>query len=415
MRIYKEVLRGGFQGPDLQWKTVSSDIYKLVKRNLISQVDFFSGVLSTFNWQDDTSKWQDMYRDIEIQSDHSDETKREHVAYQFKLAKILKHQPFNKFDDKAAELAIFDYSSSMLMMDVCKSFLVLGKAMVRILGSTEETIEAVLLQACVGSKRMNDLLNALRQSEVGEHLYEEVGFVRDTLASMRKASTITPEQLARGIVVDNIAGAYWGAQLCDWDLSNHQYLAWTGLQVDEEMDVSALDRIRSLCNAISRADAAAPARDDFIGLYLVPAVRSTVVISALLQLAAKMVDVSKCHAKSSVTIPAGAIMRPYDLFDADDARDEDVAQPTSLVAAHKEIQAEHAVLKRYVDGFKRNEFNKYAGISWPVRGEAGVNFNRFKKMGSIPARIPSVAESASVIANTTQLIATLMQAAAAPE
>ena len=106
-------------------------------------------------------------------------------------------------------------------------------------------------------------------------------------------------------------------------------------------------------------------------------------------------------------------MRPYDLFDADDARDEDVAQPTSLVAAHKEIQAEHAVLKRYVDGFKRNEFNKYAGISWPVRGEAGANFNRFKKMGSIPARIPSVAESASVIANTTHLIATRMQQPAA--
>ena len=225
---------------------------------------------------------------------------------------------------------------------------------------------------------------------------------------MRKASTITADVLARGILVDNIAGAYWGVQLCDWDLSNHQYLAWTGLQVDEDMDVSALDRIRSLCKDISSNVADAPAKDDFIGLYLVPAVRSSVVISALLQLAAKMVDVSRCHAKSPVVIPAGAIMRPCDtLAEAD--QDGDAAQSTSLVAAHKGIQAEYAVLKQYADGLKRSEFKKYAGISWPVRDETGGNFNKFKKMGSIPARTPSVAESVSMLASTAQSIAIKMQ------
>ena len=310
IRTYKTVLTEMFVAGYDSWLVTSKKF--MVKEHLEAQINFFGGTLSTFNWQDDLSKWQDMYRNIEIHSDCQEESKREHAAYEFKLARILKQWPYNSLDEEGKKLAIFDYSSSTLMMDVCKSLLVLFKATHKIATDRTpvETIEAVVLQVCMGSEKMKRQLEALANTEPSEHVYETQGVLRETLTSMRKSAKIENTQLRPSIAIDNIAAFYWGARMSDPELCNHQYLSWTNTEIKEDIDSTVLDRIRDQCSKITTTAPGAMTRTDFIPRFLVPAVRNSVMVTSIFQVTAKMMEVLKCHAKDPVTVTALQVMRP---------------------------------------------------------------------------------------------------------
>ena len=86
----------------------------------------FAGVTSTFHIYDSAKKWADMYAETHVQAMA---TNGNLAKYTFFLQKVLSSSPYTEasadgndpWRDKAVPMAIHDYNSSTLMVDICKS------------------------------------------------------------------------------------------------------------------------------------------------------------------------------------------------------------------------------------------------------------------------------------------------------
>ena len=432
---YREVLNAIAGDPQaIVLQSFSRKMGGLLAVALGDRAAIFGGVLSTVNWQEETTKWEDMYRDIEVQSESKDPQKKVHALYNCKLAKVLKNLPYNtetEFKVVASRLAVFVYSSFPLMTDIIRSALVLRLLLHRVqTENTDEYIEAVLLQAC-GRQGATLGRDEFKMVEKPETFYHEKGIIQENSTRARAAINLSGEPLTGCLFVDDILGYYWGSRYSE--KSNHQFLSWADLQVDQDSESPVIDRIQHLCNEanqrirrLENTDDKKYARLVIIHRFLVPSLRNSSLVSALLQTATKMSDLASNRNAVRIRVPNNHIL----FFDenAEEIRMTtgfanrlpqggmwEVHPPAvpeihvSLPEAIEKLKSEYAVYQGYADQVKRKLFNKYVSISWPVRYDNGDNFKILREVGVVPARTPSLAESAMNVARSVERFPRLVE------
>ena len=406
----------------------------LLASTLIEKAELFGGVLSTVDWADGVAKWQDMYQDTEVQSNQQNENERAHALYTCKLAKILKQTPYNDgagFVSAAKQLAIYDYASLGIMVDLCKSAIALRLAFRRVLrNNSNETIEAVVVQACGQHDGLLDVPALRNVDPPPQNVYYDSGLVADTVSRMRPAATLPAGVDLTGYLwVDNVLGYYWGSRYSD--KTNHAYLAWTGLQVDLDADASPMDRVQFICNTVNESHEGRDeptrksTRNVVIALLLTPAQRNSLLVESILRSATRLQEKVKCKAAIQIQLQRQNIVtfentdsyltslqtiygfrhQPVpEMADLQFNRPEH--QHITLTQAIDRLKAEHEAFLAYVQRLKIKQFTKYVGISWPVRiGDEASNYQQWRLVRTIPARTVSLAESAMSVATSASSVA----------
>jgi len=389
-------------------RTITSDV-------LESRLALFGNVFSTYDQQDDIQKWRDMYADIEIQSgdthpednDDDDDGKfRSNTkVYRQRLAKILKSKPYGatlpEFKKNAKSAAIFDYCSAALMMDVSRALVKMKKLIGILMLNDAQDIEPAFLQVVLSVHTKNSnkkTLEDLDAAESGLGVFKK--FIRHTI-NQRKS--ITPHTItADAVMVDGLAGYYWGSRPCVGEGVNHMYLAWPDIT---KSDFKVLRAMQSLC--LTQHGTAAVARKTFAFNHIQPAVRNSLFVSTSVTSLKKLIDAVKCHPafpNSShevefSTSPSKSNTNAFFLGDAD------IATKRSTVENHKELMNQSRALiilnQEVAELEKRTAeapgFRKYPGISWPVTYVDGItpgtNYHCFEFVRPVPKMVPPLSDS----------------------
>ena len=414
-----------------------SSINALTAACLSKQVDLFGGVFSTFNLQDDITKWADMYKLTEVQS--SLPKGRGTAVYSYRLVNVLMNAPFSTpehFKELARHGVVYDYGLVALMMDVCKSFLALSNLL------------KVLVKTKDNDKEINDALGLLltrpfrfdptpfesvltdvdfQTARTDDTEFHTAGYIAQTLSWTRAACNIHSLLNIGGeegppIMIDNFAGMYWGGRATSWDQYNHQYMAYPSLKYDTEVESGLLARLQQLCIR-------APLKNKTLILAASSICRrnSLFVFSlahSLDKLAEKMAclvcgDILHIHDPNDTTLHDDAVeyhtARYFSneiVFPDEDSdrlnkiyeKHNNPDQNTNLTEIRKNLKAEIKALQEYVTQIKNKGFQKYPGISWPLYftkedGEQQNTFKAFQNVRSVPRSFPPLVESVWKIAD----------------
>lgn len=376
----------------------------------------FGSVLSTFDAQDDVQKWRDMYLDIETQSgdtnqdedddDDDSKFKSNTKVYKHRLAKILKNTPYSDnlaaFKANAKEAAIYDYGSATLMMDVSRAYL---KAMefIGVLLQSEsqaETLEVSFLQFVlnVHTKNMNvAALEALENADRVSNTFRK--FVK-TMINQRK-SIINHDIPHNAVMVDGLAGYYWGSRPSVGEGVNHMYLAWPDIT---KTDLDVLRAMQTLC----LQNASKISKEQITFSHIQPAVRNSLFVSTSVASLKKLLDVLKCHPAlpnldRNIQLSISPCAGDFNAYFYDKKAADPVwsnvtpsKEPMNQSKALKLLDREAAELEKRMT--EASSFRKYPGVSWPVKiganGTMGTNFVCFEYVRPIPKIVPSLSDSA---------------------
>lgn len=202
-----------------------------------------SGVHSVYNLQDDTQRWFDMYKPIEISCITSDDGKEFGVQptqkkYTPTLGQILDNDPYSRIflgeNVKTTKmLCIHDFNLSSLMMDVSRSYLKLHDLIMELkhgkndLSEIKKKLFVFILQTYASDRAISKFLKSEIKSEIidVEHPLMKSGWLSIPAGNHKKVSIANREMLD-DLVIDEVAGHYWGSRLSNYNSVNHRYFAW---------------------------------------------------------------------------------------------------------------------------------------------------------------------------------------------
>ena len=400
------------------------------------------GVLSTFTLQDDISKWDDMYRPIEVQSNSEDSNAKSTSVYSYRLVDVLKCPPYSTneegFKVYARESAVYDYGSVPLMMKISKSLIKLAHTTDSRYDPTEmfshlmyflwqhvdhnqESLKSALLAYKTAS-------NGIGKDQTAHH---KTKFIQLTSNFWRPVSNIATDLtdtydnagFTSKCMIDDIAGDYWGSRPSGLADCDHRYMACPSLELDPRIGPKTLNLFQALCNLKAQNR---KKTDDIIVRYLIRLQRSSLFVSNAISSVIRLLDefrtfeieheIQLFDTRSGAIFPSrvmnildtvafGSVIGEEDILSLN--TDETLPNPqittrVSITTLRKEFQRELAALQSCVDHAKTIEFQKYPGISWPVR--FGVdntvnNFQCFEYVRSMPVVAKSLQDSASEVAS----------------
>jgi hypothetical protein len=429
-------------------KVKSSEIHALLGFCIGNRLDMFGGVLSTFELQDDIDKWNDMDRILQVQSTTEDPSAGTYAQYAYRLANVLKSLPYSTsqdaFRDKAYIAAVHDYGSVVLMTDIAKSFISLARVVKQLLteynpGKVTSKIGQMIAVLCnqYDDATIKKLKNTdTRKDKTKYHMQK---FVQFTPNWRRNACNVS-DTFFRGMyvfgkcVVDDLGGYYWGAQPCDLIQHNHAYLACPSV----EKDLQGNTTITGAFQALYPNDANFSAYF-FAYLHLIFLHKNSLFISLTCQSLLKFTEtLNLLWRNNPVSFNTSEVLRPLPKKAASNGLrlygnkiaynivaeqietlpegDADEDTNTSITSLRKLLQLELTVLHNRVEQAKTAQFQKYPGISWPIRFKAkptleavaieADNFAQFNPIHDIPRTIPSLAESADGVARAVHKMST---------
>lgn len=374
----------------------------------------FGNVLSIYDLQDDTQKWRDMYVDIETQSgdtypqedDDDDESKFKSntKVYRHRLAKILRNKPYATdlaaFKNNAKEAAIYDYGSATLMMDVGRAYLKSRQLIKTLLKSDSDTedLEVDFLKFVLHVHTKNAYSRALEDLENADRAPNTFGKFVKTMINQRK-SIITHDIPPDAVMVDGLAGYYWGSRPCVGEGVNHLYLAWPDI---ENPDLDVLKAMQTLC----LRSATTISKKQVAFICILPAVRNSLFVSTSVASLKKLMDVLKCHPglpnldrdvhiqtfphEGDINAYFFSQTKPSTAWPSAPQTIQSMNQSKALKILNRE---QEELEKRAAEA---SSFRKYPGISWPVRvgGTTDTNFACFEFVRPVPKIVPSLTDSA---------------------
>lgn len=423
-------------------KAISNTIYSLLGFYMGNKLDLFGGVTSTFELQDDIDKWNDMDRILQVQSTSEDQSTGVYTQYAYKLVDVLKKPPYStsldSFKEKAYVLAVHDYGSVALMVDVAKSFIGLARVVRQLLTKyeTEAMVNIIGRMAVAVCKQYDTETQKklqkenIRKDKTKHHTHK---FIQFTPNSRRNACDISDSFMAKDnlktfatCVVDDLGGYYWGAQPCDLIQHNHQYFACPSVEVDLQGNASMTGPFQALY-----PDDTKPGAYFFAFSHLISIHRNSLFVSLVCQSLLKFTQTLNLLWKNSTaSFNTGSVIRPIpkqaadrgftfsgklyitheltkELIDKLPECDADELASISTASLRKLLQLELTTLENRVEQAKSAQFQKYPGVSWPLKFKkkemngtftAEDNFAQFNPIHDIPRTIPSLTESADGVA-----------------
>ena len=411
---------------------------------IISNMEMFGGVISTFNIQGDVSRWEDMYKVFEVQSNSEDEVNRNGVVYEYRLIDVLKAPPYHPAGDddgflvKAARCAIYDYGSVSLMVDISKSLLMLKKVLNGVLVGNDDGItfsEIACLQHYTINQRLETELKGYISGTRGrlerdKTKFHSCKYINLTPSWNRSVCTLD-SALSFGVdsshafMIDSLAGLYWGCRPCGISDVNHQYLACPSIEMDKTIGSKMVYALQKLCKTHINMQLG-----QFVIEYVVSLHRNSLFVMSESKSLIMLIENLKRFAPTGLTTtmppnrlyvdsdfttfytkfrsmstssgPSPSSVDPTQALNSQASPQEPNANNTkySLCESKKALVDEVTVLQLRIDQAKSVNFQKYPGISWPVRYATGNNFNSFDEVRSMPKMTRSLQQSADTIADS---------------
>jgi hypothetical protein len=275
---------------------------------------------------------------------------------------------------------------------------------------------------------MKDMKNA-RKNNTKYHTHK---FIQFTPNWRRNVCDISDNFFIQGntrvlakSIVDDIAGYYWGSQPCDLIQHNHQYLACPSVEADSKGKACMSGVFQALYADDSKSQTYFFAFSHLISLH-----RNSLFISSVCQTLLKFTEtlvliwrnktvlitpsqVLRLKPRDAAILSTSLIGKLHKIWLAEEYNDlatydADAPVPKSLSSLRKKLQLELDTLANRVEQAKTADFQKYPGISWPIRFKKNVtadeptgeqnNFALFNPIHDIPRTIPSLTESADGVA-----------------
>lgn len=432
--VMREVILDQF---DFDKKTVeiSKKIHGLLGLCIADKLDLFAGVISTFDLQDDAEKWEDMYKLFHVQSNMEDSPG--FAQYAYRLVQVLKEPPYSNSEDAfkavAKRAAVYDYGSVALMTDISKSLIALARLVKALLeGATDDDVHSAIAGLMTqvyerNDKHVRDALKAQHIARKDETPYHRSKFIQHTNGWRRAECTLDSglnvEVGGGSIVIDDIAGHYWGARPCDLDQFNHQYLACPSMEIDPRTGANMLSRFQ----AISNVKGDTP-RSLYALTILTPLHRNSLFILSVCKTLTKVVDTLRPFLNGTrIALDLAGVLRPnpqedatwvqaapkpgifgtaIDLSRLPKAEAPKAQPPITIAELQKRLNRETAALKYCIEQAKSPHFQKYPGISWPVVYGNYANFHVFERVHAIPKVTPSITESTAGVHEILQQMLT---------
>lgn len=415
---------------------ISSELHALLAHVILRKIQMSGNVLSSFDLQDEVAKWEDMYVKFEVQSSSEKDDEKSKVVFSSCPAKVLKSPPYhkdvNEFQQRAREAAVYDYGSIPLMIDISKSLMSLASVVTCLLkgGVKEEDLLKAIAKLIIQAYQSNsDTVKKelekddCKNASVDDSKFHDTKYIQVALGHYRARCDISekialdPTTMITEFTVDHLAGAYWGARPCDLDSVNHQYYACPDLQIDPQTDSNLLSRFQKLSGDSL----------EFLQKiikYFTKLHRNSLFIKNILGAMLTLTgEFKRTRVDFKVNIPRGEVYMPSStgdcaLFegtattcifprDTCTAITAEGGMPDfteSLQSIRKHLKSELGALEQYAGQIRDGHFNRYPGLSWPIKFKlgqnTGTNYAQFQRVRVLPAVTPSLNYSAHRIANT---------------
>jgi hypothetical protein len=445
MKVLMEVFRASNEMETDEGITgdINSSIHACLGDCIRSRLDWFGHVISTFEMQDPISKWDDMCRRFVVQSDSENAHERCKCKYEYCLLEVLTHDPYNPIDSDITlqikqalrKFAVYDYGSVSLMMDISKTLIPLARFARKAAVEGEEDIDYIaVLCANVCMHNTEPIESALSRYtptcgvlKTPSSEFHTTKFIDQTLSPFRSRIRIGDllEKRSYRLMIDDLAGLYWGSTPCDMFAFNHSYLACPSY----EKKLSSLSELTKALQFLCVSDSF-HSYSEFVHAVLVRLHRNSMFVSQIAESLLRFLSVyAKTQANASATHDIrSSCCLPSLLGDMQVAqhtfhiRDVNVAESVEALRAYDagpggagpgqikpKISTLKALLKGELDALQSRilllsskPFNKYPGISWPLDFGADHSENNlefFNVIGKMPVVTRTSRESLSSMAD----------------
>ena len=431
-RVVFDVLTNDGKEGDFDEVKTGPLLYGLLAKCIILRAKVSGGALSSFDLQDDIAKWEDMYKKFEVQSASKDEHEKGLIVYAYRLAKILQSEPYyaskKAFQNDAFEAVVYDYGSITLMIDISKSLIKLRDVLEKLIENNDTDINGALGNFLLQTYESNthQIQHYLSEYDVASRDSSEFHLKKyiQPIISWHKPTSDVGDiiDVKKGsFMIDNLNGMYWGSRASEINVTNHHYFACPSWQIDLDVNSGILPRLQTLLS-ISHDKNRENVLQVFTALH-----RNSLFVRSMFDSLMKFTDEYRrvCFntdiriLRTSIFMPRigddainlnnpevifGKVDDGLDLTHIGDGaeieRTAGAETVKNLKTIRLDLRKEYDALNSYVEEIKKGHFNKYPGISWPIKYGAGnTNFDKFERIRALPEITPSLDRSAFRVAN----------------
>jgi len=446
------------EGTEETTSTTNSMIYACLGDCIRSRLDWFGHVMSTFEVQDNISKWEDMCRSFVVQSDSSNTHEKCKYKYEYCLYEVITKKPYSPFDTKKdikkslRKFAVYDYGSVSLMMDVLKTLIPLATFTHQATTSGVGDVGQIIA-LCVNvykhntkalEKKLDEFKPACCSLKTPDSAFHKTKFIDETKSFKPKIHIGSLlHNPPYNLMIDDLAGLYWGCASNTLSGFNHSYLACPAFE-EELSNLSEFTKaLQHLCVSKELMSCS-----EFVYAYLVRLHRNSIFISNISKSLLRFLDVyAKIQARASMhqdvrhlcCLPVlvndvGTAERNFGIVDVNTAREADRLKEydntrtpifVNLSDIKTHLKKELNALESRILLLREKPFNKYPGISWPLnfsgdrRGgggyedhggdeghgdDRGDNFGSFNAIGKLPVVVRTSRESLNSVADFSDML-----------
>jgi len=446
------------EGAEETTSETNSMIYACLGDCIRSRLDWFGHVMSTFEVQDNISKWEDMCRSFVVQSDSRDTHEKCKYKYEYCLYEVITKKPYSPFDvpkDRKKSLrkfAVYDYGSVSLMMDVLKTLIPLARfthqATTSGVGDVGQIIALCVNVYNYNTKTLKKKLDTFKPAccslKTPDSAFHKTKFIDETKSFKPKIHIGgLLHNPPYNLMIDDLAGLYWGCASNTLSGFNNSYLACPAFE-EELSNLSEFTKaLQHLCVSKEQMSCS-----EFVYAYLVRLHRNSIFISNISKSLLRFLDVyAKIQARASMhrdvrplcCLPVlvndvATAEREFGIVDVNTAREaerlrdyDNTRTPVSVnlsdIKTH--LKKELNALESRILRLREKPFNKYPGISWPLnfdgdrRGgggyegyggdeghgdDRGDNFGSFNAIGKLPVVVRTSRESLNSVADFSDML-----------
>ena len=393
-------------------------------------VEQLGGVLSTFHLNDETQKWEDAYKKLQVEAKTDDNRL---ASFEFRLRDILTQPPYSvdrtapdhtNHLQNAVPLSIYNYNNTPLMIDICKSAVQVKACIREISGDTAGVpyyFSSLLLQFIAVDPSLQGTLSSPDYQQIRFQHGRFEHYIADAPNSFRERNGVIALNGAgqiQHITIDHVPSYYVGSGPINLNNSNHIYLALPGVNVTVD-DAPVIDRAQHLLGIgpIRQAGGTDDEKETYIKRFIrrnvCPLLRNSLVtaygVKAIMALLERSKGIQQLTPTALYAYPGdqgGGVGTQTQLFQNRD----DLPPVTRLSRADilDLLKKEQAAYQAYVTKFTSKSFKLMPGISWPVHYTVGTgapttNQALFTRLRYIPTRI--LGNTFEIVGRMDQLVA----------